>query len=168
MADMGRPTDYTPELAAKICAQLAMGKSVRTVCKSDDMPSATTVFNWLGSRPDFVEQYTRAKEESADVLSEDMMDISDDATNDYMEALGDEGGIAYKLNGENIQRSKLRVETRKWLASKLKPKKYGDKTAIVGPNDGPLQVEFGHLTAEQLIAHAQDLVKDFPGLLPKG
>lgn len=123
---MGRPTDYTQDLADKLCSELADGKSMRTVCAIDDMPSKSTVFRWIRTKEEFRDQYTRAKEESADALTDEMLDIADDSQLDYTET--DEDGK--RLNAENIQRSRLKIETRKWLASKLKPKKYGDKQFI--------------------------------------
>lgn len=126
----GRPTKYTPELSDAICARLSEGESLRTVCKDDGMPCKTTIFMWLRTNKEFLNQYTRAKEESADALTDEMLDIADDAHNDWMERFGDdedEKAIGWQLNSEHIQRSKLRIETRKWLASKLKPKKYGLK-----------------------------------------
>ena len=122
----GRPSDYTQEIADRICEELSQGISLRTVCKADDLPSAATVFNWFRRYPEFLEQYTRAKEESSDAMAEDILDISDNATNDYMEQ-NDSENPGYKVNGEHIQRSRLRVESRKWLMAKMKPKKYGDK-----------------------------------------
>lgn len=126
----GRPTDYTQELADKICSQLAEGDSMRTVCKPDDMPCKATLFCWIRTIPEFLDQYTRAKQESADALSDEMLDIADDGTNDYMTKTNDDGSEYDTLNSEHIQRSRLRIDTRKWLASKLKPKKYGDKQFI--------------------------------------
>ena len=122
---LGRPTKYTPALADRICSQLSDGDSMRTVCKPSDMPCKATLFCWLRTIPEFLDQYTKAKEESADALTDEMLDIADNANNDWMEQNGDSEG--YRLNGESIQRSRLRVDTRKWAASKLKPKKYGDK-----------------------------------------
>lgn len=122
----GRPTDYNHELAARICEQLASGMSLRTVCKADDMPNAATVFLWIQRHKEFCEQYARAKEEAADALAEEILDIADEGSNDWMEN-NDPDNPGYKANGEHIQRSRLRVDTRKWYASKLKPKKYGDK-----------------------------------------
>ncbi len=119
---VGRPTIYTERLAARICAELACGKSLRSVCRADDMPGLETVFSWLRSKPDFREQYAQAKSESADALVEEMIDIADDGTNDFIET---EDGV--KFNSEHVQRSRLRVDTRKWIASKLKPKKYGER-----------------------------------------
>jgi len=125
---VGRPTRFTNKLADLICARLSEGESLRTVCKADDMPCKTTVFMWLRTNEQFLNQYTRAKEESADALTDEMLDIADDGQNDWMERLDDDGEHeGYQLNGEHIQRSRLRIETRKWLAVKLKPKKYGDK-----------------------------------------
>lgn len=126
----GRPSEYTEEMADKICAQLAGGDSMRTVCKPDDMPDRTTVFRWIRSYPEFRNQYARAKEESADCLTDEMVDIADDGTNDWMEKFGKDGKASSVVNSEAIQRSKLRIDTRKWLASKLKPKRYGEKQSI--------------------------------------
>jgi len=92
------------------------------------MPCASTVFKWLTEKPEFTEQYARAKEESSDALFEELLDIADDGRNDWMEKLDSEGNmIGWQLNGEHIHRSKLRVDSRKWMMSKLKPKKYGER-----------------------------------------
>lgn len=160
----GRPTDYSPELASKVCAELAMGKSLRSVCKDDALPCAATIFNWLRVHPEFLEQYTRAKEESADAMAEECLDIADDGTNDYMERLDKDGEcVGYQLNGEHVQRSRLRVETRKWLMSKMKPKKYGEKIVQeqVGANGGPVQhaVIAAEMTQEQATRIYQELIK---------
>lgn len=133
----GRPSDYTPELADRICEELANGLSLRTVCDMDGMPSKATIFNWLRKHKEFLDQYARAKEESADALTDEMLDIADDATNDWMERNGEDAGWA--ANGDHIQRSRLRIDTRKWIASKLKPKKYGDRIEHAGDGGGPIQ-----------------------------
>lgn len=126
---MGRPTSYTPEIADRICAEMAEGKSLRTVCRADDLPHISTVFRWLATQAEFREQYARAREMQADALFEDVLEIADDARNDWME---DNAGdnAAWKANGEHIQRSKLRIDARKWMAGKLRPKSYGDKQEV--------------------------------------
>ncbi len=126
---VGRPSKYSLELADSICARLAEGESMRTVCKREEMPSLETVFRWIREKSDFREQYARAKEESADALSDEILDIADDGSNDWME-IHKGGYTATVVDQEAVQRSKLRVETRKWLASKMKPKKYGDKVDL--------------------------------------
>jgi hypothetical protein len=150
---MARPSSYTLELADKICARLAAGESMRTVCKDEDMPVVQTLFNWMRVHPEFLEQYTRAKEESADALIEESLDIADDGTNDWMVKHGADGAaIGWQLNGEHVQRSKLRIDTRKWMASKLKPKRYGDKVTNehTGEGGGPVQVNISAIDAKLL------------------
>lgn len=128
---VGRPSDYTEELCDRICAELSAGMSMRTVCKPDDMPSAVTLFAWMRKHPEFLKRYEAAKAESADAMAEEMIDIADDGTNDWMEIHDKDGEcVGYKVNGEHVQRSRLRVETRKWIAAKLKPKKYGEKVDL--------------------------------------
>lgn len=137
----GRPSSYTQDVADALCAQLAEGKSLRSVCKSESMPCVKTVFNWFRTQPGFLQQYEKAKEESADAMSDEILEIADNGRNDYMESQEDGGGQSYRANGEHIQRSRLRVDARKWLASKLKPKKYGDKTTteLTGANGGDIK-----------------------------
>lgn len=140
----GRPSEYTQDIADEICGQIAEGYSLRTICKAESMPCVTTVFNWIRTYPEFLKQYEKAKEEQADALAEEMLDIADDGTNDWMEKKNQEGEcIGWQVNGEHVQRSRLRLDTRKWIASKLKPKKYGDKVAHVGgnENDPPISTE---------------------------
>ena len=147
----GRPSDYTQELADEICQRLASGASMRTVCADDAMPCMTTVFKWLREKPEFTQQYTRAKEESADAMFEEMMDIADDGTNDWMEAHTKEGeALGWRENGEALQRSRLRVDTRKWALSKLKPKKYGDKIALGGDPENPISLLLGEIKGRTL------------------
>jgi len=100
------------------------------------MPDKATIFRWLRTIPEFRDQYARAKEESADALTDEMLEIADDASNDWMER-HQKGNTGWEVNGEHIQRSRVRIDTRKWLASKLKPKKYGDKLALGGAEDLP-------------------------------
>lgn len=148
----GRPTTYTPEIADRICAELACGSSMRTVCKGEDMPAMSTVFLWLRTHKEFSERYAQAKAEAADALVEEMLDIADDGTNDWMETHDKDGNAGYKLNGENVQRSRLRVDTRKWIASKLKPKKYGDRIDVDHgvQEDNPLASLFAQLAGKTL------------------
>ena len=125
---MGRPTLYTKELADLICQRVAtttMGLA-RLCASYDDIPEKITINVWRYKYPEFATQYAQAKLKQADLLAEEMLDIADDGTNDWMESFGPDGEmIGYKLNGEHVQRSRLRIDTRKFLASKLLPKQYG-------------------------------------------
>lgn len=122
-----------------MCARLASGESLNTVCKTDGMPDKSTVFDWLRTNEVFRELYRIAKEECADAWVEEIMDIADDGTNDWMEVHDKDGKSSWKLNGEHVQRSRLRVDTRKWAASKMKPKKYGEKLELAGDPANPLR-----------------------------
>jgi hypothetical protein len=130
---MGRPSSYSDETAALICERLIGGESLRKVCLSEDMPHASTVCRWLAEHGPFREQYARAREAQADTLADEILDIADDGSNDFM-------GEDEKYNGDAVQRSKLRVDARKWLAAKLQPKKYGDKIDLVSGGE-PIQMD---------------------------
>lgn len=136
----GRPTDYNQEIADLICEKLSDGISLREICQADDMPARATVFRWLGLHKEFSDQYARAKEEQAEALADEIVAIADDKTGDTV--VTDDGREI--ANSEFIARSRLRVDARKWVASKLKPKKYGDKvqTEVSGPDGGAQQVKW--------------------------
>lgn len=131
----GRPSAFTNKLADAICNRLADGESLRTICTADDMPDRATVFRWLADEryAAFRDQYARAREAQADAVFDDILDIADDGTNDWMERKNADGeNIGWMENGEALRRSQLRVEARKWVAGKLRPKKYGDKIEVDG------------------------------------
>lgn len=131
---MARPKGdkYTPQMGAVICGRLADGESLRSVCRDKSMPASSTVFLWLAAHKDFSEQYAIACVERADAIFEESLEIADDGRNDWMirQSEAEKGGgvnTGWVLNGEHVQRSRLRVDTRKWFVSKLNPKKYGEK-----------------------------------------
>jgi hypothetical protein len=143
----GRPSKYTDKLADKICQMIAQGQSVRSICAKKDMISMQTFFRWLRENDKFREQYARACEERSYMHAEDIIEIADNATNDYMEKLEGDG---YIFNSENVQRSRLRIDTRKWLMSKLNPKVYGDKLDMT-TNGNDIGVTLSASQAEQLL-----------------
>ena len=122
----GRPTLYTNDLADLICAGIAKGISLVRICEADDMPEVRSIYRWRREHESFSQNYTRAREDQADFHAEEILEISDNGSNDWM-AEHDPDNPGYKLNGEHLQRSKLRVDTRKWIASKFKPNTYADK-----------------------------------------
>jgi hypothetical protein len=140
MTDIGRPTAFTADIAARICERLAEGRSLRDVCSDDDMPAESTVRAWaLDNREGFSAQYARAREIGYHSMADELMDISDDGRNDWMERRGEEDA-GWVANGEHIQRSRLRVDTRKWMLSKALPKLYGDKIdhTLSNPDGSPV------------------------------
>jgi hypothetical protein len=96
----------------------------------------------LGNNKDFREQYARARDAQADTLADEIIDIADDGSNDWMERELESGKTIEVVNAEHISRSKLRVDARKWVAAKLKPKKYGDKTLLGSDPENPLPPGF--------------------------
>ncbi len=128
---MPTPLPYTPEMGDKICFEImSTNKSLRTICRMEEMPCMTTMLKWLRENEEFALQYARAKQEQADYFVEEMLDIADDSKNDNETRYTAEGEPYIVENKEWVNRSKLRVDTRKWIASKLKPKKYGEKLDI--------------------------------------
>lgn len=126
MANKGRPTDYTEELASRICFELAQGRSLRSVCRDEGMPSGVTFFSWLRTYPEFLKQYETAKQESADAMAEDLLDIADTPVMGEIKTIRPDGSVEIKQD-EMLGHRRLQVDTRKWLMSKMKPKKYGEK-----------------------------------------
>lgn len=117
---MARPTDYNQEIADKICEAIADGQSLRSICSADDMPNKATVFRWLDKHKEFGDQYARAREEQAESLADEIVNIADSSL------------------PEHANHARLRVDARKWVASKLKPKKYGDKLDVDAKHSGAI------------------------------
>lgn len=112
METIGRPPwEYDSKIGDRICEGLRSGLSLRKIVAAADMPSLTTVFKWMQKNPEFAELYTRAREDQAETLADDILNIADD---------------------ESIEpeHKRIMVDSRKWIASKLKPKKYGDRQIV--------------------------------------
>jgi len=141
----GRPTDYNPEIASRICELVSihpygLKKLTRLY---PELPHETTINLWRHLHDEFSMWYNKAKLKQADLLAEECLDISDDSIEDYLE--NEDGNI--RCNTEFVNRSRLRIDTRKWLAGKLLPKIYGDAK----------QVEELHADKERLLSELQAL-----------
>jgi len=130
-----KPRIRTPENAQKICDLLAEGFTLRQVAKELNC-DASAITTWVREDNDFAPQYARAMDLRWERMAEEIQEISDEGTNDWMEREG-----LTTANHEHISRSKLRVDTRKWLLSKMMPKKYGDRLVHAGDPDAPLKTE---------------------------
>jgi hypothetical protein len=125
---MARPPTYSKALAQRICEKLVEGMTLRQIGELPGMPTKTTILRWLGDDRyvSFRDQYARARELQSEAMADDILEIADDGRNDWMEIVSKDGdSVGWRVNGEAVQRSKLRVESRKWLMSKMLPKKYG-------------------------------------------
>lgn len=132
----GRPSIYTPELTAEILSRISNGESLRKITSSEGMPCMDTVWKWILRHPDFAEQYAKAREEQAETYADEIIAIIDEQPQQVVDDKGvartDSGWVAWQRN---------RVDARKWVASKLKPKKYGDRVALAGDAEAPVVVQ---------------------------
>lgn len=143
---MGRPTIFSQQLADIICIRIAEGESLREICRDDDMPERVTIYRWLQADPDFCNHYTRAREDQADTLADEIMAIADE-TPDLNPILDKHGAlIEIQLHSAYLQWQKQRIDARKWTAMKLKPKKYGDRQILAGDSENPIEVQNDAMT----------------------
>lgn len=126
----GRPTLYSLEIALEICDRIADGESLVKICSDPKMPKKTAVYEWLLRHKEFAEIYARAREDQADTLADEIHAISDELPQQIVD---DKGKTRY--DSAYVQWQKNRVDARKWVAAKLKPKKYSDRIAHVGDNE---------------------------------
>lgn len=119
---MAKRRKFEQSVADVICARISNGESLRAICRDSETPPASTVFKWLRDNKDFVKQYTRAREDQADLYVDEIIEIAD---NDEADP----------------QRSRLQIDARKWAAGKMRPKKYGEKAVVehTGGDGGPIE-----------------------------
>lgn len=134
MADRGRPSIYSPEIAEEIASRLSKGEPLAAICREEGMPSVSTVNNWRNADEAFSGRIVRAREDGFDAIALECLEIADDSGNDRR-FVGPEGQEREVVDSDHIQRAKLRVETRLKLLAKWDPKRYGDKVALTGDAD---------------------------------
>lgn len=138
----GRPTDYTKDMADKICEKISGGLSLRAICAEAGMPARGTVYRWLIENADFQDQYTRARDKQADYFAEEIIEIAD----------------SVEAESASVAKAKLQIDARKWAASKIAPKKYGDKQELdVKSSDGSMRPSV-RLDAEEFRKIAEDVL----------
>jgi hypothetical protein len=160
------PVQYSDDIADEICKMLEVSEfGLRKICEVNHwLPNASTIMKWLaeGTYPYLNERYARARELQAEFMIEKMIEIADDSSNDVITIdLGD-GVTVEKENHEFVNRSKLRVETRKWIASKLAPKKYGDKVDVTtGGKELPAAQTVVNLSKKAIKKISEDLENEY-------
>lgn len=133
----GRPTLYTAELAAEICERIANGETLRAICREDDKPNWTTVYDWLHKYADFSQRFAHARELGFDAIAEDTIAMLDEAPERTLTVTGD------KVDPGHVQWQKNRVEQRLKLLAKWSPKKYGEKQQIEHAGGVSITVDTG-------------------------
>jgi hypothetical protein len=120
---LGRPSSYTDKIGKYICREIMKGRTLTSICKEEGMPSIPTVYNWLNRLSKahneiFLKSYKEAREIQAEVLADEIKDISDD--------------IPMIDDPVNVSRARLQSDNRKWLAAHLLPRKFSDRVQLTG------------------------------------
>jgi len=131
---MARPTLFSEEIADRICDELMGGKSLVKICEADDMPSRSTVIRWMAVDERFATRCARARDAQADYMDDLILEVADSCTPD------------------NAAAARVKIAAYQWRASKLAPKKYGDRLDL--NHSGSIQ----QLSDEQLESRLTELL----------
>lgn len=142
-ARRGRPSGYTDAIAAAICVELASGKSLIDICAEPGMPSRTAVYEWLDKVEEFAVRYARAREIQADHHADELIALAREARD---------------MSHEGIQAVRLEMDARKWVAAKLRPGRYGDKTSVE---------HSGSVSLEHMVAGSQLIDAEYVDVTPE-
>jgi len=128
-SNQGRQLVFMEDVADKVLERISNGESLRAVCLDPDMPDGSTIRKWLARNPDFARQYAYARDEQADSLFDETIFIAD--------------SLGVGVTSEQVQLARLQIDTRKWVAGKLRPKKYGDlvKHEHTGADGGAIALQ---------------------------
>lgn len=132
-----RPTDYNEEIEETICERLSIGESMRQICSDEAMPNRSTVLRWMAKYDSFAAKCAHARDLQADLMDDKILDVAEDA-------------LAGRVD---VQAAKVAISAYQWRASKLKPKKYGDKIATE---------HSGNLTIDGIYAAVAGKTPDLP------
>jgi len=135
---MGRPEKYTEELGAAILARVIEGESLRSIMRDPAMPDRLSFYRWLIAHPDFRNHYDLARELQGQAWADEIIDEARDSSGDIIRT----GDGETMINNANVQRSRVRVDSLKWILSKLHHKQYGDRTHldVTTPPGQPFEV----------------------------
>lgn len=153
---MGRPTNYTKEIADEICVRLASGRSLLSIVnEDDDMPAERTVFGWLAKQPEFQQNYVRAREAWAEYEFENMLRIADTPLEGHRVKETDDG--VETTTEDMLGHRNLQVSTRKWILERMNARKYGQliKNEVTNP-DGSLR----QMNDEQVVAKLDQIMRN--------
>ena len=120
---------FDQAIADEVCSRIAAGLGLEEICEGAHIPGKDTIYKWLAAERLFNDAYARAREYQMESWADDIVRISDDSTNDYMDRQAADGSVERVVDPENVQRSKLRIDTRKWVMSKL-ARRYADKVDV--------------------------------------
>ena len=134
---------YTPALADAICKRISEGESLRAICRDHGMPSEGAVRGWAREdRDGFGARYRLARELQLDHWADLIIDIADEGDRDPRDR-------------------QVRIEARKWVMSKLGPRRYGDRLLVAGEAENPLRVLHEQVSVERLSSDQLDSLQAF-------
>jgi hypothetical protein len=128
---IGRPVEFTEDIADEICWRLTHGEPLVRICADEHLPHVATIYRWLARFPTFCDMYARAREDQADTNADEILQIADEMPPEYTDEKG-----RTNIDQTYLAWQKQRIEARKWTAAKLKPRKYGDRMAVEGVEGG--------------------------------
>ena len=140
---------FTSALFTTVCDRISKGESLRAVCRDPEMPAKATVLRWLREMPDLRDQYAAARDDLMEYWASDIIEIADDGTLDTMAGLNKYGDEVMVPNHANVQRDRLRIDARKWLLSKLAPRKYGDRLEVEHSGEVQHRVDITALSSRE-------------------
>ena len=132
----GRPSSYSEAVANEICQRMTTGQGLLRICADDHMPDRATVYRWLEANEGFRDRYVRAREALMDFYAEQILVIAFDESGDIVVDQAPDGRSKTVANHAKVQRDRLKVDSLKWIASRLFPKRYGDKMELLGQDGG--------------------------------
>lgn len=166
---IGRPSEFNQEIADAVCEWISKAKSLRSFCEQPGMPHRTTILKWLQDFPSFATQYARGREEQANYIFEEILEIADeDCTMVRADKHGSrdddgQGNTEVIFDSVAVQRNKLRIDARKWMAGKLRPKVYGEKYLAIEPKQAEEKFDdlasYSQAELDAAIAKAQSAVQ---------
>ena len=148
----GRPVVYGMDNPCwqTICEQMSLGKSLSTAIKAEGMPSYHAVMLMVKNNPEFRTMYEKAIESRADRLAEEILELADEQMPE---------GLEGPLASAWVQQKRMQVDARKWVASKLKPKVYGDRIDVA-VTDNRISVMDALKDAKQRVLNDESNVTD--------
>ena len=159
----GRPRSITDEMIIEVCDRVADGETIRQIARDDYMPVASTIYLELSRNETFSDQYVKAKEAQLTRWEDELIEIADDGSNDWVDREVDKGRIVTVADTDHMNRSRLRVDTRKWIMSKRAPKKYGDRAVVQGDSDAD-PVKVAHTMSDEASAMLGEVLGSLRGL----
>ena len=124
---VGRPSDYSDEIADKICHRIGEHETLREVCIDRTMPERATILDWLAHRKEFRDKYRHALEWAAEDRADEVYEILFDTSGGYSQRMRGDGRIVVSVDRADLARRCLRVKLRQWVASRLAPHKYTER-----------------------------------------